>query len=270
MSDTPGVSPHPHPDPTTNSSTHDAGPVGDSNADVEQEEAPRDAARSGGRPRSDRFRTFVAVGIALLSIVGAAIAYRGSVTTDAATRIEQDGLHEAVQQQRILTEYNLELDEDLRGLPPYQEAREAARILGVQADALAAEFPELGALLRAQAAGEEQLATARFNDFLVQLPNGPTDGAPATYDKEGALQRLKTEDDELSKLHPQAMVAQASHERAVSVDLMLLVTLSVAAVVFLTLAQFVRRTLRRLFAGSGAVVGVLAVLLWILVEWRVA
>ena len=79
------------------------------------------------------------------------------------------------------------------------------------------------------------------------------------------MQRLQNQNEQLSELRPAATIAQADAKHAQGVNLVGLVTLFIAALLFLTLAQFTRPAIRRVFAGAGAFTAALAVVLWIVV-----
>jgi hypothetical protein len=85
------------------------------------------------------------------------------------------------------------------------------------------------------------------------------------YDPQAALQRLENRDAKLPELRPDATLAQAESKHSQSVNLVGLVTLFIAALLFLTLAQFTRPSIRRLFAGAGSITSVIAIALWVVV-----
>jgi hypothetical protein len=220
-------------------------------------------ALSGSPP--ERFRAYVAVAIALVSILGAMCAFTGTLAEQGARQLDQQGIQDDASRQQIITSLNGTVNEDLRNLAPYQEEVKAADVLQSQAATLDDSDPTSAALLRAQAESELVLARTQLSFFRAALPDPGPSGKPAQYDPDQALQRLENDDPQLGQLKPDATIQAADTKHEESINLAGLVTLFIAALLFLTLAQFTRPAVRRLFAGAGAVTATLALLLWILV-----
>jgi hypothetical protein len=217
------------------------------------------------REPEDRFRTWVAIGIAIVSILGAVVAFTGTLAGQTARQLDQSGIEDTSRQQQIITDLSGTVEEDLRNLAPYQEAIKAAGVLQSQAATLSSSNPSAAAQLRNQAESYLVLARTRAQFFRGAFPApGPSDG-PVQYDPKAALQRLQNQNEQLSELRPAATIAQADAKHAQGVNLVGLVTLFIAALLFLTLAQFTRPAIRRVFAGAGAFTAALAVVLWIVV-----
>ena len=212
-----------------------------------------------------RFRTYVAVAIAVVSILGAVCAFTGTLAEQGARQLDQQGLQDDASRQQIVTSLNGTVNEDLRNLAPYQEEIKAAEALQSQAATLDSSDPTSAALLRAQAESELVLARTQLNFFQAALPAPGPSGKPAQYDPDAALQRLENNDPQLNQLKPDATIAAADGKHQTSVNLAGLVTLFIAALLFLTLAQFTRPVVRRTFAGAGVITALLAVLLWVVV-----
>lgn len=213
----------------------------------------------------DRFRTIVAIGIAIVSILGAVVAFTGTLAGQDARQLDQQGLQDASTQQQIITNLNATVEQDQRNLAPYQEDIKAAATLQSQAATLDSTDPASAAKLRAQAQSYLVLARTRLSLFQGALPDpGPTD-KPVQYDPQAALQRLENRDAKLPELRPDATLAQAEAKHSQSVNLVGLVTLFIAALLFLTLAQFTRPSIRRLFAGAGSITSLIAIALWVVV-----
>lgn len=213
----------------------------------------------------DRFRTWVAIGIAIVSILGAVVAFSATLTEQDARSLDQQGIQDASHQQQIVTDLQATVNEDLRYLAQYQEHIKAAEILDDQANSLQATDPSSATLLHAQAESERVLARTVQGFFQGALPSEGDPGKPAQYDAAAALRRLETNDSDLQALKPEAVLAQADDKHKESVNLVGLVTLFVAGLLFLTLAQFTRPAIRRIFAVAGGVVAASGLLLWVLV-----
>lgn len=213
----------------------------------------------------DRFRTWVAIGIALVSILGAVVAFSATLTEQDARRLDDQGIQDAARQQQIVTDLQATVNSDLRYLAPYQEHVKAAQILDDQATTLQATDPAGADRLRAQAQSERVLARTWQGFFQGAVPVAGDAAAPLKYDPVAALQRLEANDADLQELRPDAVLAEADDSHTRSVHLVGLVTLFVAGLLFLTLAQFTRPAIRRIFAGAGGLAAVIGVVLWVLV-----
>jgi hypothetical protein len=217
------------------------------------------------REKEDRFRTIVAITIAVVSILGAVVAFTGTLAEQSARQLDQQGLQDAATQQEIITNLSGTVQEDQRNLAPYQEDIKAAGILQSQAAKLEATDPASAKTLRNQAESYLVQARTRLSFFQGQLPKpGPTDG-PVQYDVGAALTRLENNNAQLAQLRPDATLNQAEAKHGQSVNLVGLVTLFIAALLFLTLAQFTRPAIRGFFAAAGGVAAVTALALWIVV-----
>ena len=214
---------------------------------------------------NDRFRTYVAIAIALVSIIGAVCAFTDTLAEQGARQLDQQGIQDDASRQQIVTNLNGTVNEDLRNLAPYQEEIKAAAVLQSQAATLDTSDPTSAAILRAQAESELVLARTQRDFFRAALPDPGPSGKPAQYDPDAALRRLENNDPQLNQLKPEATIQAADTKHAESVNLAGLVTLFIAALLFLTLAQFTRPYVRRLFAGAGGVTALVALLLWVLV-----
>jgi hypothetical protein len=217
-----------------------------------------------GQPE-DRFRTWVAIAIALVSILGAVVAFSATLTEQDARKLDAQGIEDSSRQQQIVTDLQATVNQDLRYLVSYQEHVKAATELDQQANTLQADDPTSASLLHAQAESERVLARSWQSFFQAAIPTVGDASAPLKYDAAAALQRLENNSSDLQQLRPQALLAQADSKHTESVNLVGLVTLFVAGLLFLTLAQFTRPAIRRIFAGAGGLVAVVGTILWVLV-----
>lgn len=240
-----------------------AGPVGAGIAAEVDESAV--AGESERDEPEDRFRTFVAIAIAVVSILGAIVAFTGTLAAQSASQLDETGIEDTANQQQIITNLSATVEEDVRNLAPYQEDVKAAGILQSQAATLQSSDPSAAALLQAQAQSYQVLARAQSAFFRGEMPGPGSTNGPVNYDPRFALNVLENRDSQLSQLKPDATIAQADSKHSQSVNLVGLVTLFIAALLFLTLAQFTRPAIRRVFAAAGGIIALVAVILWIFV-----
>ncbi|MBV8445029.1 MAG: hypothetical protein JOZ92_03840, partial [Candidatus Dormibacteraeota bacterium] len=189
----------------------------------------------------------------------------GTLAGQSAAQLDASGIEDTAQQQQIITSLSGRVEEDERNLALYQEDVKAAAVLQSQAATLQSSDPSAAAALQSQAESQLVLARTRSSFFEGALPAPGASGQPVHYDAQAALQKLENDDEQLSELRPEATLAQADTKHEQSTNLVGLVTLFIAALLFLTLAQFARPAVRRFFAAAGGLVALIAVVLWVVV-----
>lgn len=204
---------------------------------------------------SPRFRTVVAITIAVVSVLGAIAAWRAAVVSITAADLNEDGMLELVQREQIRTQMESLVDEDVRLFAEYRIHVVAWDLLGKDARAQRRKNPEVADALEAQAQGELARARALIPFFRA---SAPVLSADATYDRDFALSNLEALNSDFRELDPDASFARGEREYRRTVNLVLVVALFVSSLFFLTIAQFARRQIRGIFAGAGAGVAVLA------------
>jgi hypothetical protein len=222
-------------------------------------ETPHDAAR-------DRFRIRVAVLIALVSISGALVAWRASVSSINAAALDQEAEQQLLQQQQREAVLKGQVANDLIVFSRYQEHVKSWRLLSKKAEQLRPHNPALADSFDTQAQGELALARSFRSYFQAGTPDFGNASGDVAYDPAFVLRNLLQSDPQLAVLHPDTTFEEAHHAHGVTVDLVAIVALLIAAVFLLTLAQFAGVGIRLFFAGIGVVVAVTGLSLWILVE----
>ena len=197
-------------------------------------------------------RRVTAVGIVLVSILAALMAWRASVADESAdaTRVhaEQNRL---AQQQLIASDETMVLH-DLQLYERYAEHADLARALEHD-----------GLLVRAQA--ERAAAASQRPLFEGTFPAIRRDGT-ASFDAGYARSQARLRDFELLNLHPpEKLEARAEAEHHRGVKLTGLAALFVAAVVLLTFAEISSGAMARLFAVCGGVVALVGLVLFVVV-----
>jgi hypothetical protein len=214
----------------------------------------------------DRFRIRVAALIALVSIGGALVAWRASVSSIHGAALDQEAEQQLLQQQERQAVLKGQVANDLVVFARYQEHVKAWRLLSANASRIRSKNPDLANSFDTQAQGELALARSARGFFQAGTPDFGNASGDVTYDPQFVLRNLLGSDPELAVLHPDATFAQAQDAHNKTVDLIAIVALLIAAVFLLTLAQFTGVGIRMFLAGSGALVAVAGLVLWALVE----
>jgi len=216
--------------------------------------------------RTDRFRAWVGVLIALVSILGTVVVWRASVESSNASDLTQQGTQGLILQQQKQSSIEAGVARDFRLFTDFQEHVMNWRLLLKQAERVAEHNPELAAQLRAEA--RRELSQARHIRPLIQNFDRPTFGdadGVVEFDPAAQVRALAGADLELTGLRPDASFqeADAAHDHAL--QLVGIAVLFAAALLFLTFAQVARKGARGVFAVAGVIVMVGAGALFLLV-----
>jgi hypothetical protein len=211
---------------------------------------------------SSRFRTLVALSMALVSALSAIIAWRAAVVSIRASDLNEDGMLELVQREQIEGRLNSLVQQDLRLFVEYQEHVKAWRLLEADAEQVRPQHPDLSADLDAQARSELALARALRPFFRSIAPDLGNRKGDVEFNGDAALEYLTQTDAGLRQLHPEATFDEAEDEHARVVNLVLTAALMIVALLLLTLAQFGARSIRGIFAWAGGVVAVVGATLF--------
>jgi len=209
----------------------------------------------------NQFRTWVAVLIAVTSVLGAGAAWQAANTAGTASSFDSIALQETSFQQQLLSNWTSVIDEDLRNRALYLQYTQAAKSLSQDADALRSSDPTLASELDVQASAQSRLADARAVQYRLIAPWTDADKNDSDL-RQQWLEERQQDDPDLRTLQPARTIAHADSLHQQANQMLFLVALFVAALVFLTMAQFARKETRRLFAAAGIAVIVVAILLW--------
>jgi hypothetical protein len=220
-----------------------------------------------------------AIGIAVVSVLGAVVAYRGAQADNDAGTLDQNSVQERVRAAEIESSIRAEVNQDVRNLAEYQQEYGGYLLLGEEARQEAGRSPSLAASLEAEARADQEAATARLRGFIVRLPSltqaaGCATGSPPpsfdclslSYDEAQAITVRERETPILSELKPDATLAAARDKHSETILLLGVVTLFISCLVFLTLAEFVRYAVARVFASAAGVIALGSVVVWVVIE----
>jgi hypothetical protein len=210
----------------------------------------------------DRLRVAIPLLIAVASIGSAFVGWRAAEYSSEAGELDRRASQALIRERQITTENEGALTQDLRLFAAYQQHVLMRRLLERDAARTQAQDPSLAAELRAEAQSERAAARALLPRLGWYNPEGSEKQGIVRYDLPAAREAIVDDSEELSELRPQALAKDADEARTTSVHLFGVVTLFIASLFFLTLAQLGRAITREIYAGSGMAVLVVAVLLF--------
>jgi hypothetical protein len=223
---------------------------------------PPVSAPDTDRP-SSRFRTLVALAMALVSVLSAVVAWRAAVVSIRASDLAEDGMLQLVQREQIEGRLRAQVQEDLRLFVEYQEHVKAWRLLLDDAEEIRAQHPDLASDLQAEAQSELSQARALrpfFRTIFVDLGNRKGD---VEFGGQAGLEYLFERNADLQDLQPDVLFDGSEREYGRVVNLILTVALLLTALLFLTLAQFRSPSTRGIFAWAGGAVAVAGTVLFV-------
>lgn len=199
-------------------------------------------------------RPSIALGIVLVATLGALMSYRAAIAEQESARSEHLAAQQEIQRESALSTDNQLVDQDLRVFGRLQEHLLLARELRRQA---ANTGGAQGRSLDVQA--QQEVALARAEQTFLQGAGLNATGDLPTYGARLARQQAIASDQDLERLVPRELAADAKKIHLRSVRMIGLAAMFIVALFFLTLAEANVGGLRRGFVVVGLVVGAVAV-----------
>lgn len=207
------------------------------------------SARFGGR-----FTLSVALGIVVVSILAAGMAWRSSVWGERSGNTDELTRQDQVQLEQILSSQTEQVNQDIRVFNQFEEATLLAQELAADSNKVKPGQERLELQLEAGSQRAEAKSQRRF--FNASAPAVDPDGT-VRYDAAFAQRVLRSYSPELEVLRPDELREEAREANLKSVRLTGLAALFVAALLLLTLAEVTRRQkVSAIFAASGAAIAV--------------
>ena len=216
----------------------------------------------------ERSAALLALLIAFASIMAAVIAWRASLASIDAKRYESLAVQQQARRQQIERELEGTVEQDLRFVDAYQEHALAARQLQAQADSLRPTDPTTADQLDLDAQGELALARSVLPFFVGASGIRLADDGSVPYDRAYVLRNLQEGNVELREIKAQRTLELAQRADSLTLSLIGVAALMVAALFFLTVAQVSRSLVRvrQAFFAAGGVLVALAILGFVIVE----
>jgi hypothetical protein len=201
----------------------------------------------------------LALAIVVMSILAATMAWRASVADDAAGGSTQLAEQNLLQQQELTASDESLVLHDITVFGTYEEHENLGRLL--KRDAARAPAGQARALgLRAQ----QELGLAQRDAALFEVAQPSVAKGMVTFDAAYARRAAVLRDADLLALQaPSTLRSKADQQETKGLRLTGLAVLFVAALVFFTFAQLSGASISSLFAVSGAVVAVVAIVLFV-------
>ena len=197
-----------------------------------------------------RLGRWIAVLIVVVSMLGAVVSWRASVWSGTAAGLDRQATQELLTAEQARTADHAQVAQDLRLFGRYQRERLLARIT------------KRDDTLRDEARDRAAVALALSRMLTASIPV-PKDGRVA-YDTGDALRFLGTIKPDLARADPRYLSELAGRAHQKTVRLVLIGTMFIATLFFLTLAEISRSTLRRLFGAGGVALGLVATVWFVL------
>ena len=205
---------------------------------------------------SNRFATFLAIGIAVATVVGAILAARAAVYNDAANDADQAGLSSAIDLALTQSSVEAQRAQNLSAFLQFAQHRRLAELISEQMKQLDSAGEQWAQLDRESSAEWNQAVNSRYffdANFYDKFSN--------TFDQQAFVDSQLAEAASLKDLNPDPKFSQADHQRATAAQLVGLIAVLAVALLCFAVANILENRLRYGVAGLGVliIVGSIAV-----------
>lgn len=238
--------------------------------------APKESAEK--RALHEIVHLWIPLAIVLVSVCAAIVGWRASLSDESATHYEELSRQDLVQQQQLLIQDHNTVDSDVRVFGQFAQDSTLAESLLHDAGVVGG---PTGDQLREQGAADlsvaltlgKQIQTVDYA-FDPSNPSGNSNlrsdgtylpGHP--YNAEQGLATAENNDIALHGLEPEPLLAKAEAQHNKGVDFTGIAALFIGVLVLLTLGALVKGQQKLWFAGSGAAVGLVAVVLFLITQF---
>ncbi len=198
---------------------------------------------------SGRFEAFLAIGIALATVVGALLAARASTYNDIANDADQQGLSSAIDLALAQSTTEAQRDQNLVAFLEFAQHRRQAELIIQQMDRIDPASAEWAQLDQQSSAEWNKAVNSRYffnSDFYDKFTN--------TFDQQAFVDSQLAEQASFRDLNPEPHFTEAEEQRGRASHLLGLIAVLAVALFFFAAANVVQNRLRFLLAGLGVVV----------------
>jgi hypothetical protein len=198
---------------------------------------------------SNRFEAFLAICIAVATVVGAVLAARAAVYNDSANDADQSGLSSAIDLALTQSSVEAQRAQNLSAFLQFAQHRRLAELISAQMDQIDSSSELWAQLDRESSAEWNKAINSRYffsADFYDKFSN--------TFDQQAFVDRQLAEAASLKDLNPNPEFSQADEDRTTGSHLIGLITVLAVALLCFAIANIVENRLRYFIAGFGVVI----------------
>ncbi len=198
---------------------------------------------------SNRFEAFLAICIAVATVVGAILAARAAVYNDAANDADQAGLSSAIDLALTQSSVEAQRAQNLSAFLEFAQHRRLAELISAQMDQIDPASELWAQLDRESSAEWNKAINSRYffsADFYDKFSN--------TFDQQAFVDRQLAETASLKDLNPDPEFSQADADRTTAAQLIGLIAVLAVALLCFAIANILEGRLRYLVAGIGVLI----------------
>ena len=198
---------------------------------------------------SHRFATFLAICIAVATVVGAILAARAAVYNDAANDADQAGLSSAIDLALTQSSVEAQRAQNLSAFLQFAQHRRLAELVSEQMKQLDPAGEQWAQLDRESSAEWNKAVNSRYffdANFYDKFSN--------TFDQQAFVDSRLAEAASLKDLNPDPKFSRADHNRATAAQLLGLIAVLAVALLCLAVANILDNRLRYAVAGLGVLI----------------
>lgn len=198
---------------------------------------------------SNRFGAFLAIGIAVATVVGAILAARAAVYNDAANDADQAGLSSAIDLALTQSAVEAQRAQNLSAFLQFARHRRLAELISDQMDQIDSNSEAWAQLDRESSAEWNKAVNSRYffdAAFYDKFSN--------TFDQQAFIDSQLAEAASLKDLNPDPEFSQADDDRTTAAQLVSLIAVLAVALLCFAIANVLENRLRYILAGLGVLI----------------
>jgi len=198
---------------------------------------------------SNRFGVFLAIGIAVATVVGAILAARAAVYNDAANDADQAGLSSAIDLALTQSAVEAQRAQNLSAFLQFARHRRLAELISDQMDQIDSNSEAWAQLDRESSAEWNKAVNSRYffdAAFYDKFSN--------TFDQQAFIDSQLAEAASLKDLNPDPEFSQADDDRTTAAQLVSLIAVLAVALLCFAIANVLENRLRYILAGLGVLI----------------
>ncbi|NTU64805.1 MAG: hypothetical protein HGB05_15755 [Chloroflexi bacterium] len=210
---------------------------------------------------SNRFGAFLAIGIAVATVVGAILAARAAVYNDAANDADQAGLSSAIDLALTQSAVEAQRAQNLSAFLQFARHRRLAELISDQMEQIDSNSEAWAQLDRESSAEWNKAVNSRYffdATFYDKFSN--------TFDQQTFVDSQLAEAASLKDLNPDPEFSQADDDRTTAAQLVSLIAVLAVALLCFAIANVLENRLRYFLAGLGVLIIVGSIVAMVAIE----